>query len=246
MLASLCIVPVGVQSLQSANAQMQVDTAGLLQAEIDPDSAYGELVRMVQAGVEQSVVLAYINHSLRFVNLDADKIIYLTDLGAPSEIIEAVMERDRQLIDEGIPPGTPQSSEDEESGEEQPAEVTAEDLNDTLAPYGCGWISMDMAAAGGRRFSSIIQAGNPIATMVAGSTPITDGIGYPTIRGAGRRFTTAVGSIIRAMVGAGGRTPSGHRRGCVGGMSGITVDGRRCRPTRSIIPASGLYIAAVR
>ncbi len=142
MLASLCIVPVGVQSLQSANAQMQVDTAGLLQAEIDPDSAYGELIRMVQAGVEQRVVLAYINNSLRFFNLDADKIIYLTDLGAPSEIIEAAMERDRQLIDEGISSGTSQSAEDEASVEEQSEEVTEEDFNDTLAPYGV-WVEID-------------------------------------------------------------------------------------------------------
>ena len=110
--------------------------APALPEETDTNSAYGELVRLVQAGVDQGVISAYIENSLRLFNLDADRIIYLTDLGAPSEIIEAAMAHDSQLLQEGISPDTEQLPEITEPMTNQPPEVTEDDLYDTLSPYG--------------------------------------------------------------------------------------------------------------
>ncbi len=104
--------------------------------------AFDELVRLVQAGVEQGVILGYIENSLRFFNLDADRIIYLTDLGAPSEIIEAAMAHDSRLLQKGISTETEKLPEVAEPSTNQPPEVTVEDFYDTLSPYG-SWIYVE-------------------------------------------------------------------------------------------------------
>jgi len=113
-----------------------------LPAEVESNSAYDELVRLVQAGVDQSVISTYIENSLRLFNLDADKIIYLTDLGAPSGIIEAAMEHDSQLLQNGISPAVERLPEVAEPTTNQPPEVTVDDFYNTLAPYGT-WIYVE-------------------------------------------------------------------------------------------------------
>ncbi len=111
--------------------------------DIDPASPLGQLVRLVQAGVEQSVVLAYIQTSPRFFELDADDIIYLSDLGTPGEVIEAVMAHDQRLFDEGIQGGGTQPEEAvEEAVEGQPPAVTVNEFYDTLSPYGT-WVYIE-------------------------------------------------------------------------------------------------------
>jgi hypothetical protein len=124
------------------DSAMNSVTAGTLPAEVDPDSAYAELVRLIQAGVDQSVILTYVENSLRFFNLDADGIIYLADLGAPSEIIEATMGRDKQLLQEGIVPIEAQTVEGTETTTNPPPEVTVDYFYDTLAPYGA-WVYIE-------------------------------------------------------------------------------------------------------
>ena len=121
--------------------------AAALPGGIEPDSALAELVRLVQAGVEKSVMLAYIENTLRLFELDADGIIYLTDLGAPAEVITAAMEHDQELIQKGISPET--ASTESVSPVEaavdldgQPQEVTTNVFYDTLSPYGV-WVNID-------------------------------------------------------------------------------------------------------
>ncbi|HSR87728.1 MAG TPA: DUF6600 domain-containing protein, partial [Pontiella sp.] len=113
-------------------------------ATVDTDSAYDGLVRLVQAGVEQSILLSYVENSLRFFELDADRIIHLTDLGVPSEIIEAAMERDKQLFQAGTASAeASQPAEQTVADTNNPLpEVTEEYLYDTLTPYG-SWIYID-------------------------------------------------------------------------------------------------------
>ena len=113
-----------------------------LPPEIDPASPFGQLVRLIQAGVEKSVILAYIQNSPRFYELSADDIIYLNDLGTPSEIIEAVLAHDQQLFDEGTQSGEQQAAEQTEVIEEDPPEVSLNDLDETLSPYGT-WVHID-------------------------------------------------------------------------------------------------------
>ena len=155
--AILGIALIGNQTAQSEEAVAQPDAAStnlapvsetnaspgnILPADIDPNSAFAKLARLVQAGVEQSVILAYIDNTYRLFNLDADDIIYLADLGAPAEIIKAAMEHDRQLIQKGISPEAAPLAEVAENIEEQPPEVAADDFYDTLSPYGV-WVDID-------------------------------------------------------------------------------------------------------
>ena len=68
-----------------------------LPSNIDPNGPLAQVIRLVQAGVEQSVILAYVSNSSSAFNLDSDQIIYLKDIGAPKEIVTAMMQRDQQL-----------------------------------------------------------------------------------------------------------------------------------------------------
>src|SRR5688572_28606619 len=55
------------------------------------------------------------------------------------------------------------------------------------------------------------------------------GIGIRIIRGAGRRFIMAVGSLTRAVDGSGVRIVFGDHHGFAGAVLLLTADGRRCR-----------------
>ncbi|MGD0022938.1 MAG: hypothetical protein ABSC54_11655, partial [Smithellaceae bacterium] len=45
-----------------------------------PTSPLAEVIKLVQAGVDESVVFSYVTNSTSTFNLDSDKIIYLSDL----------------------------------------------------------------------------------------------------------------------------------------------------------------------
>ncbi len=64
---------------------------------IVPGSPYAEVVRLTQAGVDESIITTYVANSTSTFNLDSDKIIYLTNLGAPTSLVTAMMQRDQQL-----------------------------------------------------------------------------------------------------------------------------------------------------
>ena len=117
---------------------------GTLPSNIEPDSPLAQIVRLVQAGVEQSVILTYISNSSSMFNLDPDQIIYLNDIGAPDGIVTAMMQRDRQLKEMIAAAGTQttQPVSTAEVATEQPVEVTANYFYDTLAPYG-SWVDVD-------------------------------------------------------------------------------------------------------
>ena len=59
---------------------------------------YYEIQKLTQAGVEESVVMSYINSSAGTFNLSADQIISLKALGVSTYVINAMIEHDRQLI----------------------------------------------------------------------------------------------------------------------------------------------------
>ena len=56
-----------------------------------------EIVKLAQSGIEANVMLSFIDNSGTF-NLGADQIIYLSDLGVPGQIINAMLEHDREVI----------------------------------------------------------------------------------------------------------------------------------------------------
>jgi hypothetical protein len=169
--AILAWVLVGDHSVQNSNAQTQpvpqpgtdltatppdnAPTAGALPPDIDPNSPLAQIIHLVQAGVEQSVILTYINNSTSLFNLNSNEIIYLNDLGVPTEIINAMMQRDQQLQQMRVTAGTqptqpavttetaaPQPANTTEITAPQPTEVTVNYFYDTLAPYG-GWVNVE-------------------------------------------------------------------------------------------------------
>ena len=157
----LAFVLMGDLLLQNASAQAQpapappgINTTSIvpdnptipdtLPSNIDPNGPLAQVIRLVQAGVEQSVILAYVSNSSSLFNLDSDKIIYLNDIGAPKEIVTAMMQRDQQLKQMSVTAGTQTTppSSTTEVATEQPAVVTQNDFYDTLSPYG-GWVNVE-------------------------------------------------------------------------------------------------------
>ena len=68
-----------------------------LPPDIQPDSPLGQVVRLAQSGVDESIILSYINNSGAAFNLTSDQIIYLKDIGLPSDAVTAMIQRDQQL-----------------------------------------------------------------------------------------------------------------------------------------------------
>lgn len=56
-----------------------------------------EIVKLVESGIEDDVVLSFIDNSGMF-NLGADQIIYLSDLGVSGQIINAMLQHDREVV----------------------------------------------------------------------------------------------------------------------------------------------------
>src|SRR4051812_9320676 len=78
---------------------------------------------------------------------------------------------------------------------------------------GTGWTWKAMGRAGNQRLRWRIQTGSHMATGGIGFTRTAGGAGCLIIRGAGRRFIMAAGSVTDDSAGAGRRTRFGDRRG---------------------------------
>jgi hypothetical protein len=57
----------------------------------------GDLIKLANAGVDPSVLLAFATNSASLFSLNAEEIIYLNDLGVPSAVVTAVLEHDQAL-----------------------------------------------------------------------------------------------------------------------------------------------------
>ena len=121
-----------------------------LPADIVPGSALAEVVKMIQAGVEAGTINSYIVNSQSAFNLDADKILFLTDEGVPSDLINAMLERDKILyaasaVPAPAPVPMPAPVNDATMAPDTappPADVTINYFDDTLTPYG-SWVDVD-------------------------------------------------------------------------------------------------------
>lgn len=134
---------------------------------IVPTSPLAQVVRLAQAGVDESIIMVYVTNSSRTFNLDSDRIIYLTDLGVPTEVVTAMMQRDQQLQQEfaaaqaaeaaqaaqPAPPAPPAQPDQTAPAPEPavantadtvtpPAPVTQAYFYDTLSPYG-NWVAVN-------------------------------------------------------------------------------------------------------
>lgn len=59
--------------------------------------AAGEITKLVQSGVDSSVVLAYVANSRNTFRLEAEEIVYLKDIGMSPAVVTAMINRDQQL-----------------------------------------------------------------------------------------------------------------------------------------------------
>ena len=160
----LCLM--GVYSPFNSPAQAQpappppdsATESSALPPNILPASPLAQVIRLTQAGVDESIIMTYVTNSGGTFNLNPDKIIYLKDIGLPNEVVTAMMQRDQQLQQQMTatsyqPPAqpVPETTEQPETAPapqpadqplDQPTEVTVNNFYDTLAPYGT-WVNVD-------------------------------------------------------------------------------------------------------
>ena len=181
--AALCLL--GVRFPQSSNAQtdsasapapgdstasVAPDDSAALPPNIYPSSPLAQVVKLTQSGVSEGVILAYVTNSGSTFNLDTDKIIYLKDIGAPDDLVTAMMQRDQvlqaQMAASAYQPPPPAPANEtvaaapvpDETPVEQPAVVTVDYFYDTLASYGT-WISVEGYGRCWRPTVMVVNAG---------------------------------------------------------------------------------------
>jgi hypothetical protein len=84
------------QSISIAPAK-KVSTEIQVPANLKPTAATAEIIKLANAGVEESVMLSFVTNSLGTFNLRAEEIIYLNDIGVPSAVVTAMLQRDHLL-----------------------------------------------------------------------------------------------------------------------------------------------------
>ncbi|HEV2692332.1 MAG TPA: DUF6600 domain-containing protein [Verrucomicrobiae bacterium] len=121
-----------------------------LPPDIDPNTPLAQVVKLAQSGVDISVIKNYIASSPGAFNLDADKIITLKDAGVPTEVVNAMLDRDKALYAASATPPpvvsapAPTSAPPDSSTETAPpdAPVTVNYFDTTLTPYG-SWVDVE-------------------------------------------------------------------------------------------------------
>jgi hypothetical protein len=67
----------------------------------------GDLIKLANAGVDPSVLLAFATNSASPFDLGAEEIIYLNDLGVPGGVVTAILQHDQALKELPANPGAP-------------------------------------------------------------------------------------------------------------------------------------------
>jgi len=70
------------------------DTAG---TNVSNNPQLTDFVKLVQAGVGENVLLAYVTNSASAFNVSSDDIVYLNDLGTPDSVVSAMLAKDQQI-----------------------------------------------------------------------------------------------------------------------------------------------------
>jgi len=127
-----------------------------LPANIPLGSPVGQVCKLVQAGVDIGVIENYISNCPTAFNLDADKIIALTDAGLPNDIVNAMFAHDKALPPAAVAPvapvaATPPPAPSVVSAETSPpppaptdptVDLNLNEVSQTLTPYGA-WVNVD-------------------------------------------------------------------------------------------------------
>jgi hypothetical protein len=78
--------------LAQAGANQAQQVVAPAQLKLTP--ALADVIRMVQAGVGEDVLMTYITNSTDVFNMGSDEILYLHDLGVPTSVITTLIQRD--------------------------------------------------------------------------------------------------------------------------------------------------------
>jgi hypothetical protein len=138
--AILITVLIGAVAPQNSRAQAPPGVSATLPSDIAPGSPLAQVIQLAQSGVDQSVIIGYINNSGSPFNLTSDQIIYLKDIGLPNNAVTAMLARDQQL-GAATAAQPPPSADPTAFATEPPPEATQVYFYDTLAPYG-GWVNV--------------------------------------------------------------------------------------------------------
>ncbi len=155
------------QQLENASGQV-VSAAKTAPQNVNLTGPSAEVVKLAQAGVDESVMLSFVTNSHSTFNLSSDAIIYLNDVGVPGTVVTSMIQHDQALkagyanvtsppvyTNPSMPaPGTATPYPGPVSESQPPAEVvengqpsapaagSANYFYDSMAPYG-SWISVD-------------------------------------------------------------------------------------------------------
>jgi len=126
-------------ALENANGKLisSPDTAG---TNVSNNPQLTDFVKLVQAGVGESVLLAYVTNSPSAFNVSSDDILYLNDLGTPESVVSAMLAKDQQMngtsaappvatAPDTTTPTAPPANPDMYAGAGNVAPPSAEDLN---------------------------------------------------------------------------------------------------------------------
>jgi hypothetical protein len=131
-----------------ANEQPIPPPAGerALPAGIAPGSPVADVLKLVQAGVEASVIQTYIANCSSAFNVDAATIVELTDAGVPTNVVDAMLNHDKNLSRAPQAPATAPASNNTYSSEPTTAppatEVNVTYFQESLSPYG-NWVEVE-------------------------------------------------------------------------------------------------------
>ena len=136
-----------------------------------------EIVKLVNSGVEEHVLMAFVTNSASTFNLSAEEIIYLKDIGVPDVVVTAMIVRDQALRENSLiasaqvpePPvaaSAPEVAPQPDAAAQQyppepgpPAGEIASDAGfyNALAPYG-NWVDVE---GYGRCWQPTVVVANP-------------------------------------------------------------------------------------
>jgi hypothetical protein len=122
------------------------DDSAALPPNVDPSSPVAQVIKLTQSGVSEDVIMAYVNNSTSLFGLNPDQIIYLKDIGVPDTVVQAMIQRDQVLQQQGYQPPQPAPAPAPTAVDTTyvaaPPVVTVDYFYNTLSPYGA-WVDVE-------------------------------------------------------------------------------------------------------
>ena len=145
-----CALPISVAIAAAAGSVSQAQEKPMpppaaentLPPSIAPNSLLAQIIKLVQAGVDASVIKNFVSNATTAFGLDADQIIALNDAGVPVEIINVILSRDKILYAASVVRPAVSAPAPVVQETPPPAPVTVNYFNDSLSPYG-SWVEVD-------------------------------------------------------------------------------------------------------